>query len=348
MSLDLRIVLSLAFLLGLLVPFVVDARGGTYGRVATATPLSPSDLLGGTATTAIDQALERESDFMRRLRPAWNELMARAFRETPSRVLAEPGGWFFYAPSMVDLRHPECDQTFDATLAMLDLLANRLRDTPAKLMVLVVPSKFRVYGENLSRARISDARRAVLPRVLAALSERGIDAPDLLPGLQALARDSGPKPYPSTDSHLSRRGFEWLVTEYVAPRLGLAREAVRVRLDEVRAGVSITHLGDLVELLGVTEDRAAAAGWLHRDRALALDAPADRPGPGVLLLGDSFSVHMDRYLARVIQTTTGVAVDARYADGRAQAEEERLFADYYQMAPRLVLVVMTERNFANE
>ena len=67
-----------------------------------------------------------------------------------------------------------------------------------------------------------------------------------------------------------------------------------------------------------------------------------------MLLGDSFSVHMDRYLARVIQTTTGVAVDARYADGRAQAEEERLFADYYQMAPRLVLVVMTERNFANE
>ncbi len=334
------------FFVALLAPFCWDAR--SLPGVVADVPHGAEPVLVGTSQARFEELLEERSPFMRAVRPWWNGAAYDLFRETPGRLVAGNDGWLFYAPSMSAIEEPLASRTFRETLAQLTRTAMTLKGSPVRYRVLVVPSKWRVYGEHLERLRVGEKRRQVLGRALRALEAAGIDAPDLLSKWLRMKRTDAPLLYPPVDSHLSQYGFGRLVTDAVAPAVGLGVAEARRRLAALPSDPEYLHVGDLVELMGLDLSTPWGRRLAHRERGFDLPPAANRPASDVILLGDSFTVHMGAVLPRLIQAVTGLTVDARYADGKDQGHEDELFAEYAGRAPKLVLVVLTERRFANE
>ncbi|HGY92534.1 MAG TPA: hypothetical protein ENK43_15310 [Planctomycetes bacterium] len=334
------------FFLGLLTPFVWDAS--VYPKVVAEVPTSVGGALDGTVQARFEEVLAERSPFMRALRPWWNGAVYDLFAETPARLVAGRDGWLFYAPSMAPVVEPLASQTFQETLAQLLRTAVTLKGSPVRYRVLVMPSKWRLYGDRLLRPRIGEKRRDVLARAVGALAAAGIDAPELLPSMRRLKSAERPLLYPPVDSHLSQFGFGRLVTDAVAPAVGIDVNEARRRLATLPTDPDFLHVGDLVELMGLDLTTPWGRRLAYREKGFKLPPPANRAGSDVILLGDSFTVHMDALLPRLIQAVTGLSVDARYSDGKEQGHEDELFAEYAGRAPKLVLVVLTERRFANE
>ncbi len=334
------------FFAGLLAPFVWDV--GVYPDVVAEVPSRMGTALDGTAQAHFEEVLAERSPFMRALRPWWNGAVYELFAETPSRLVAGKDGWLFYAPAMAPVVEPLASQTFQETLAQLARTAATLKGSPVRYRVLVMPSKWRLYEDMLLRSRIGAKRRDVLGHAVRALAAAGIDAPELLPRMEPLKGPERPLLYPPVDSHLSQYGFGWLVTDAVAPALGLDPTEARRRLAALPTDPDYLHGGDLVELMGLDLSTPWGRRLAYREKGFKLPPPANRPGSEVILLGDSFTVHMEAVLPRLIQAVTGLTVDARYSDGKDHGHEDELFAEYAGHAPKLVLVVLTERRFANE
>ncbi|MCG7200684.1 alginate O-acetyltransferase [Marinobacter pelagius] len=98
-------------------------------------------------------------------------------------------------------------ELIDTNLERVAEVSRFLRAQNIPLVVLVVPSKARVYAEKLGDHRPAPEMQALYPRFLERLESEGIAAPNLLDDLEQ-ARERGTQVFLRTDTHWSPEGAE--------------------------------------------------------------------------------------------------------------------------------------------
>jgi alginate O-acetyltransferase complex protein AlgJ len=201
------------------------------------------------------------------------------------------------------------DHRVSDTVALLARMSAALAARGVRFLVAVPPNAATIYADDLPNWAQNRGRRTEYDLLLEELAARGVRAVDLRPALKA-ARSEGPAFY-MHDSHWTARGalaaFNAIVEADGRPEWRLDSKSA-LGPPEAREG------GDLTRMLG--ED--AAAETIEdltlpsaRTQPLTADpigdfvATFDRPGPTIMLFGDSFT---QDYFARMTMQRAGRVV----------------------------------------
>ena len=342
--------LIVAFFLSLLLVLGLDIGHGVFARFHERHQPSRDNLLDGTYAKQVDRWTQRESWAMRQMRPHWNETMLGLFDETPGKVIAGRDDWLYLRTSLAPVLEPHASRSWIGMNGLIEQVAAPLAGTPVRFRVLVMPAKWRLYPTGLRGGveQIDPLRRALYERAQNHLTTQGIDAPNVLERLLA-RRDSDPQQllYPPNDTHFSQAGFREMVIEMIAPWAGVDAELAAQRIDALPREDHV-HGGDLCRLMGLRSESAAGRRYAFDESKILAPPSFDAPGADIVILGDSFFRHYDGLFQRLIQAATGMTVDARYAGFRAGGLAfSRLFQEYGQRPPKLILMGFTERRFAS-
>lgn len=321
-----------------------DLYHGVFAAAWHDNAITKETIADGRWARGIETYLAGESDAMRMVRPYWNEGTLALFGETPQAVVAGRGRWLFSAPSLA----PIDPNAREPGVAIMWLFAESLRDLAAsngsRFECYVVPSKWRIHGDRLHRRPKDAARLGLYSETLAALSARGIDAPNLLEHMREREPISW---FPPNDTHLDQNGVRELVATLIAPRLGVSIETARRRLREVPEKPHL-HSGNLPDLMSIRPESAVGRAWSCEDIRLQAPATLDRPDADVILLGDSHSKYHDFLLGRLITVATGLTVDARRADAMSLAAAQELARDVQTSPPQAIVFINTEQRFGGK
>jgi hypothetical protein len=200
------------------------------------------------------------------------------------------------------------DHRVSETVDLLARMNAALKDRGIKFLVAVPPNAATVYADDLPNWAQNRGRRTEYDLLLDELSAHGVRAVDLRPAVKA-ARSEGPAFY-MHDSHWTARGalaaFNAVVEADGRPEWRLEPKSVLGR-PEAREG------GDLARMLGedaseTVEDLTlplAPAELLTEDPVGDFVGSLDRPGPTIMLFGDSFT---QDYFARLALQRAGRVV----------------------------------------
>lgn len=322
----------------------VDLRGGLFTRLFAEEPPTPATLADGAWTAAADRFLSEHSPFMRATRPYRNEALLALFDETGPNVVPGRAGWLYLYHSLEPVGRPGETREWTRMNRRIDAVRDLLVGEETRLLVLVMPAKWRLYPEYLPDYRIDPGRRELYEFSIAALRGRGYDAPDLL---SYLTEEKRLHPdvllYPPNDTHFTQAGFE-RVAAFVAERLcGTDPEEARARLAALPREPGV-HPGDLPANLSISPSSSVGRRLSYPEESLAAPPCLDAAGADILCIGDSFFATYDGLFQRLIQVATGRTVDSRFA-GVQTIPIEKLQAAYHDDKPAFVLLAMTERRF---
>ena len=338
-----RYVLIAALLLPIFAVAGFDLVHGVPMAVVKESKPTADRLLQGTFQRGVDKRFETESDAMRIVRPYWNEAMLGLFLETPSKITAGYDDFLFYTASLRRNRRWEVVRPIDH----LERLRGWLPDD-VRTVVLVMPSKWRVYEEKLRSPAIPKAQRRTYGRAREEMIALGYEAPDVLAILLDEKRSQPDRLlYSPGDTHLTQWGFYRLV-ERLGPELfGEDLASVSARLAALDVDPNYEFYGELLDVLQVRPTSwVGAPRWFAEPAYLA---PALGNGPGeVLLIGDSFVNVQEQILPRLLQAASGMAVD-RSPSTPLGVERfdlaEAAVAPYRQSLPKVLIAIYSERRF---
>jgi hypothetical protein len=228
-------------------------------------------------------------------------------------VLLGRNGWMFYRGDQMVLQSAGLvrrDELVASTADLLLTMNKALAVRGIRLLVASPPNSATIYQDELPRWAQNWGQRTEYDLLLDALAARGILAVDLRPALHA-ARAEG-KVYHMHDTHWTMRGalagFNAIVQAASHPDWRLDAASV--------LGPPITMVGgDLARMLGTATDVTE----LNQDLTLPpgkreLFSPdpfatytvkADRPGPTIMIIGDSFT--MGQFAPMLLQHAGGMA-----------------------------------------
>lgn len=134
---------------------------------------------------------------------AWTAVSWGLFHEGREGVLAGENDWLF---SKEEFEAPRAATGVDATLKAAAEAQKALAGRGIHLIVAIVPSKTRIYGENLQRYQWPQTLEPVYDRLISGLTGEGVHVVDLRPALLGVkAREPA---YFRTDTHWTPAGAE--------------------------------------------------------------------------------------------------------------------------------------------
>jgi alginate O-acetyltransferase complex protein AlgJ len=202
--------------------------------------------------------------------------------------------------------------------------ANRLaamRDALEKrgiaFFVLVLPSTSSIYQDDLPIWAQSHGRKTEYDLFLQDLAERGIKTVDLRPPLKETASEG--KAYLLHDSHWTARGaiagFNAAVEADSHPDWRVAPAKALASPQEIRGGDLARLLGEQDEVAETAEPLALPAVGkeenLSQDLMPAYMITTGKPGPTILVVGDSFTAS---FFPRMLAQHVGRAIWVHYND----------------------------------
>jgi hypothetical protein len=200
------------------------------------------------------------------------------------------------------------DHRVSETVDLLARMNAALKDRGVRFLVAVPPNAATIYADDLPNWAQNRGRRTEYDLLLDELAARGVRAVDLRPAVKA-ARSEGPVFY-MHDSHWTARGalaaFNAIVEADGRPDWRLDPKSA-LGQPEAREG------GDLARMLGedATETfqdltlPAARTELLTADPVSDFVGTLDRPGPTIMIFGDSFT---QDYLPRMALQRAGRVV----------------------------------------
>jgi len=218
----------------------------------------------------------------------------------------------------------------------------------SEVAVVVMPAKWRVYRERLSRSKLSDDRLSLYKRCLQDLRAADVLTLDLDKKLRALRLTYHPRPlFHPADSHLSRLGFQVVATEALAPLVNVSLTDARRRMAALPSRET-KDLGNLATILSLNEESWMALRYTLTERAVIAPPCTGTAGEDadIIVLGDSHSRYHDRLLPRLVEVATGMKVESRFAGGIDEHDFARLRAACEERPPKLILIVRDEKSFA--
>lgn len=191
-----RDVLPGAFLL------VVLGLALSLGLRAASRPPEGTSVLDGAWAAAFERQLNDSLEVRALSVPLFGALEYFLFGAGRKGVVVGRAGWLFSAEELE--QHPQDEQTQARHLQLVQAVDRTLKKRGIRLRVALLPSKVRVYSEQLGGLRlpgIPDKRYSTFRQGLEAA---GVEAPDLLTPLQQAAREQGM--FLRTDTHWTPAG----------------------------------------------------------------------------------------------------------------------------------------------
>lgn len=333
-----------------LVPLVLILGVGLYDALkgVTAAAFVKSNptvdrLIRGRFQRTVDKRFENQSKAMRIVGPYWNEAMLGLFLETPSKIAAGYDDFLFYTSSLRPNPNWKVVRPVDHVARVREWIGEDVRT-----IVLVMPSKWRVYPEKLRDPSISEKQHGAYERARGRMLSLGYEAPDVL-SLLLEEKERQPERllYPPSDTHLSQWGF-YRVALRLSPELfGVAPSTSSERLAAVEVDPDHVLFGELLKVLQIRRESAVGRRRLFAEPAFLAPATGDAPAE-VLLIGDSFVEVQKQLFPRLLQVTSGVTLD-RSSSTPLGVERfdlaEKTLAAYRGSPPRVFIAVYSERRF---
>ncbi|MCD0162689.1 hypothetical protein IHN63_15475 [Deinococcus sp. 6YEL10] len=232
----------------------------------------------------------------------WGGLNARLFGEARDGALIGKNGWLFTSEEYQTSAEDAAE--IQAKLAYIGQVRDELKKDGAQLVVALIPSKARVYGDQ-TNAKVPAQTAPLYQSFRADLQKAGIPAPDLLTAFEEVKSNDL---FFKTDTHWTPAGAQ-IAAQAIAPvvtGLGLdlpaAEYAAQTQPEVSRAGDLTRYVpgDDQVDLVSpITYERTdEGGGGLFGDEGIA-----------VTLVGTSYSAetkdnvwHFDGALAAALGT----------------------------------------------
>lgn len=320
--------LSGAFFLGFLL--IAATTGALCLRPTLAGTETPSatDILRGAWQPKFESSLREVLPVSAASRDAWGRAEFALFHEGRKGVIAGKDGWLFTDEEF------SCPKSFTWNFREnLDFIAQtqkKMREAGAKLVIVLIPAKSRLFGVDVPgcRASLYDDIRA---RIAAPVT-------DLLP----VMRDRTEFFFKS-DTHWTPAGSRLAAEE--AAKLAHVSEGQEFK--SVSSG-SKAHAGDLLRYVpGVAFPSETFAAYTT-ESASGGDLLGDAPVPRVALVGTSYSANKDWNFAGFLKESLRADVlnVASEGQGPFAVMRDYLASEEWKSAPpRLVVWEMPERYF---
>lgn len=135
-------------------------------------------------------------------RNAWGRLEYALFHEGRKGVIVGTQGWLFTEEEFSCPAHYE--RNLADNLSYVNSVQRELADKNARLAVVLVPAKARVFPEHLGEITLPQCRKDLYTKLRTAFNKDGIPVTDLLPVM--LAPPAHERTYLKTDTHWSPAG----------------------------------------------------------------------------------------------------------------------------------------------
>ena len=310
-------------------------------------------LVDGSWTANYQQQLDENSPLLDFATGVWGAIEYVLLREGRPGVLVGADGWLFPTqefdapPDRAEFRN-----RLATNLAHVTGVREELAGDGVDLLVLLVPSKARLYEEKLGRYSVPQTVRESYDLALGGLEESGVAVLDARPALEA-AKATG-EAFFRTDTHWTPHATA-LVAQAVAQRLGGPSWSGTHEYRTETVGTSDFHgdlssfipMGPLYDVLGPPADTLRE---LQTSRAggPGSDLFAEEVLP-VTLVGTSYSADERWHFAGALRRELGSDVLVAAQEGRGPLEpmSEYLNGEAYRDSrPELVLWEIPERHLS--
>ncbi len=201
-------------------------------------------LLNGARSKALEIDLEKAFPLRQTAIEVWGSLEFSVFGNGRKGVLVGSDGWLY---SSEEFEYPKnFAAEITAKLEYIATVKQTLEKAGAKLAVVLVPAKARVYPEHLGRYSRPKYWDEVYSKFLLGVQARGVIAPNLLNAMKARTGL-----FLKTDTHwtpLGARVTAHALAEVVKPRLELQTQTFTQK-----PGKTEPHNGDLLKFIPLTK-----------------------------------------------------------------------------------------------
>jgi alginate O-acetyltransferase complex protein AlgJ len=197
-------------------------------------------LLNGARSKALETDLEKAFPIRQAAINVWGSFEFSVFGNGRKGVLVGSDGWFYSSEEFERVKNFDTEIT--GKLEYVAQVKKTLEQAGAKLAVVLVPAKARVYPEHLGRYSRPKYWDDVYPKFLLGLQARGVIAPDLLNAMKSRA-----EMFLKTDTHWTPKGARvaaQALAETVKPLLEFQTQTFRQKPGKIES-----HVGDLLKFI---------------------------------------------------------------------------------------------------
>jgi alginate O-acetyltransferase complex protein AlgJ len=238
---------------------------------------SLGDIVSGRATNEITRLYNDKFLFRNTGIDLFGMLSYGLFREGRRGVLIGADGFLFSAEEYESA--PDAQANLAANTDFIARSARTIEASGAKLLVVIVPAKARIYPDKTGRYAWPPEPEGRLQNAAALMQENGINVIDLSETLRA-AKSEAPV-FLRTDTHWTSFGASAAATAIAAKARGMAELGGEVPVTMI-AGKSEPHRGDLLRFIRLGSFAETAGP--EPDRLVTWTANVET---GETLLGDS-------------------------------------------------------------
>ncbi|MFB9993242.1 hypothetical protein ACFFLM_14815 [Deinococcus oregonensis] len=302
------------------------------------------DIITGTWQLSWEKGLDAKVPWRDPSVNLWGSMNYRLFAEARDGALVGKEGWLFTSEEYQTAAGDEAE--IAAKVKYISEVRDELAKDGAKLVVVLIPAKARVYSEDLS-AQVPAQKAPVYASFRQSLTTAGIISPDLLASFQAEKQKSSRDLFFRTDTHWTPEGAKVaaqtvaLAVQELAPDLPPAEYAVQIKPATERRGDLLRYVP------GPAPDQVREGEYIRTDEG----------GGGLLgdetlavtLVGTSYSAdskdnvwHFDDALSQALKTE--VLNAAQEGKGPIVPMREYLKSeDRKNNPPRIVIWEIPER-----
>ncbi|MDH5722401.1 MAG: hypothetical protein OEY94_03650 [Alphaproteobacteria bacterium] len=263
-------------------------------------------IMVGTWTPDFEKSLNESLPVFEPSRNLWGKIQYLLFGQGRKGVVVGENGWLFTDEEFSCL--PSSLQHMAENLDYVAQVKNMIEGRGAKLHVVLVPAKARVYEEHLGRNKITQCRKDVYSDVLSFMKSNEITVTGLLDGIKS--HKNKDTLFLKSDTHWTPEGAGF-AAELVAKDFNLSGEIVK-KSYVTEHTQNIEHEGDLLRYLPGVSDEVIRPDHLsvykteevHAEDGAEVSESLDLFGddvPPVTLVGTSYSANSKWHFAEFLK-----------------------------------------------
>ena len=163
------------------------------------TPSRWKDVMQGVCAKSIEKRFEDDLPIRQGAIQAWTAFTSSLFHTASKEIRIGKDGWYYTTEEFQYF--PDGPREIEKKLTLIQDISTFLSRHHIALVVALLPAKARLYPEHLYLIDFPESKIPLYENTIAALRERGIHAPDLLPVYEQYRRHA--LAFPRTDTHWS-------------------------------------------------------------------------------------------------------------------------------------------------